>query len=310
MSTHTAPAEHSSTEDSRRLSRTKPREVTLEMPARVTGMLGLFLLALGFSLLYGLVSIWPAVEAATAATPGPKTLSIFGISFTTSPDTALILLVVLASSLGSYVHAATSFTDFVGNRRLASSWAWWYVLRVSIGGTLALLFYFAMRGGFFGVDTTSDKVNPYGVAALAGLVGLFSKQATDKLREIFDTLFRVGAGYGDDARGDSIANPVPVIGGVEPPAIAVGSGAVIVRLMGKGFIPQSVVRVSRKRAEGSVLVERDTEYVGPGELTIRLAVEDVEAPGGLQLTVFNPQPGGGSASPVTVDVTPPAEATD
>lgn len=307
MSTHTAPAEHSSTNDSRRLSRTKPRAVTLEMPARVTGMLGLFLLALGFSLLYGLVSIWPAVEAATAATPGPKTLSIFGISFTTSPDTALILLVVLASSLGSYVHAATSFTDFVGNRRLASSWAWWYVLRVSIGGTLALLFYFAVRGGFFGVDTTSDKVNPYGVAALAGLVGLFSKQATDKLREIFDTLFRVGPGYGDEARGDSIANPLPVIGGVEPPTVAVGSSDVVLRLKGKGFVPQSVVRVSRQTSEGSVVLERDMAYVGPTELTIRLAAEDVEAPGGLQMTVFNPQPGGGSSGLVAVDVTPPED---
>jgi hypothetical protein len=306
MSTQSASAEqHSSTGDSERLDRTQPRAAPREMPARLTSVLGLFLLALGFSLLYGLVAIWPAVEAATDASPGPKTVSVFGISFTTSPDTALILLVVLASSLGSYVHAATSFTDYVGNRRLASSWAWWYVLRVSMGGTLALLFYFAVRGGFFGVDTTTEEVNPYGVAALAGLVGLFSKQATDKLREIFDTLFRVAPGYGDDARGDSIANPVPEIAGVEPPTVAVGTSDVVLRLKGKGFVAQSVVRVSRQTAEGPVVLERDTAYVGPTELTIRLATEDVEAPGGLEMTVFNPQPGGGSSGVVTVDVTPP-----
>jgi hypothetical protein len=305
MATHTAPAE-SVSEDSRPVARARPRNAAVEMPPAPTAALGLFLLALGLSLVYALVSIWPAVEAATADTPASKNISVFGLSFATSPDTALILLVVLASSLGSYVHAATSFTDFVGNRRLASSWMWWYILRVSTGGTLALLFYFAVRGGFFGADTTSKEINPYGVAALSGLVGLFSKQATDKLREIFDTLFRVAPGYGDEARGDSITNPVPEIGGVDPPTIAVGGDAVALRLMGEGFVPQSLVRISRKRADGAVLVERDTKYVGPGELRIQLAVEDVEAPGGLDLTVFNPPPGGGTAGPVTVEVTPPA----
>ncbi len=62
-----------------------------------------------------------------------------GFSYTTIPDTALILLVLLSSALGSYVHAATSFSDYVGNRRLAKSWTWWYLLRVLVGATLALL---------------------------------------------------------------------------------------------------------------------------------------------------------------------------
>jgi hypothetical protein len=52
----------------------------------------------------------------------------------------------------------------------------------------------AVRGGLLAAQASADAVNPYGVAALAGLVGMFSKQATDKLREVFDTLFRtVGA---------------------------------------------------------------------------------------------------------------------
>jgi hypothetical protein len=33
-------------------------------------------------------------------------------------------------------------------------------------------------------------VNPYGMVALAGLVGMFTKQATDKLSEVFSTLFK------------------------------------------------------------------------------------------------------------------------
>ena len=38
--------------------------------------------------------------------------------------------------------------------------------------------------------------------AVAALVGLFSKQATDKLEEVFTTLFRTEKGKGDDLRGD------------------------------------------------------------------------------------------------------------
>jgi hypothetical protein len=33
-------------------------------------------------------------------------------------------------------------------------------------------------------------LSPYGVAAMSALTGLFSKQATEQLREVFETLFR------------------------------------------------------------------------------------------------------------------------
>jgi hypothetical protein len=41
-----------------------------------------------------------------------------------------------------------------------------------------------------GASTGADGLSPYGVAAIAGLAGLFSKQATDKLREVFENLFK------------------------------------------------------------------------------------------------------------------------
>jgi len=47
-----------------------------------------------------------------------------------------------------------------------------------------------VRGGLIGGSTGADALSPYGVAAIAGLAGLFSKQATDKLREVFENLFR------------------------------------------------------------------------------------------------------------------------
>ncbi|MDQ3675364.1 MAG: hypothetical protein M3401_00960 [Actinomycetota bacterium] len=44
-----------------------------------------------------------------------------------------------------------------------------------------------MRGGFLGQDGSSP-INPYGVAAIAGLVGLFTRHATAKLSAVFDTM--------------------------------------------------------------------------------------------------------------------------
>lgn len=169
-------------------------------------LLGALIFVLGGAMLYAVIALWPAIEAAAKATAGTKqtaTVKWFGFTWNPSPDAALLALVVLSSAVGSYVHAAVSFTDYVGNRGLTVSWVWWYILRLFVGSSLAVIFYFAIRGGFFSTATNPAEINPYGIAAISGLVGLFSKQATDKLREIFDTAFRVQHG-GDRARGDGL----------------------------------------------------------------------------------------------------------
>jgi hypothetical protein len=183
--------------------------VKLRAWAWVAG-LGVLLLAIGVALLSVLIAMWPIVVDATARPSGQeRTFEWLGFTYHLTADAALLLLVVLVSALGSFVHAATSFADYVGNRQLKISWVWWYLLRVLVGSALALLFYFAVRGGFFANDSSSADVNPYGIAAISGLVGLFSKQATDKLREVFDTAFRVNDGNGDGARDDSLATAGP-----------------------------------------------------------------------------------------------------
>lgn len=267
--------------------------------------LGVFLIALGAMLLYFLYAIWPAVIAATDDAAGTRTVSLFGgrVGLKPSPDAAIILLVVSASALGSYVHAATSFTDYVGNRRLARSWLWWYVLRVFIGSALALLFYFAVRGGFFGAESNATDVNAYGVAALAGLVGLFSKQATDKLREVFDTLFKTAPGYGDDARDDSVDNPLPVVAGVEPESVPIRITETLT-LRGSGFMSSSTVSVA-PGAGNAVVLEGATKFVSDNEIKVTLREADVAEAGELTFTVYNPPPGGGASEPVVVRVTEP-----
>lgn len=267
-----------------------------------TILLGIPLLILGGALAYGLLTVWPAVTAATADPPQDEEISLFWITYITTPDTALILLVVFASALGSFVHAATSFGDYVGNRRLRRSWTWWYLLRFWIGMAIALIFYFALRGGFLVADGSTQDLNPYGIAALAGMTGLFSKQASDKLNEVFSTLFRVPPGLGDEARMDSIVGD-PRITSLDPQEVPSGVEEIrTVTLRGEMFVPGSVVRVG-PRGE-----ERETTYGGPDTLTVELRPEDLAEPSILQLSVFNPD--GSGSEPFGLTVGAPAGAPE
>lgn len=106
----------------------------------------------------------------------------------------LLWLVLLAGALGSFLHVAQSYSDYVGNKTLKSSWAWWYSFRPFIGAGLALVFYAAVRGGVMAIATGSNakasELNPFGVVSVAAMVGMFSKAATMKLGEVFDTVFK------------------------------------------------------------------------------------------------------------------------
>jgi hypothetical protein len=283
-------------------------------------LLGLLLITIGVVLVYCLIVLWPAVREATytpgkgptSSTPanalhnvGP--ISLFGVSYSPDSDVALLLLVAVLAALGSYVHAATSFVDFAGNRRLIVSWIWWYPFRLFVGVALAEIFYFAIRAGFFGTDTPTEFINPYGIAAVAGLVGLFSKQATDKLREVFETLFRTASGYGDETRDDSLANPKPVLASVDPTTLDVDAQLLEITLRGEGFVRDSVVRVSRPSPEGVIPEPRTTTYVNSRELRVDLEPMDVADAVSLSLVVVNPGPGGGSSDLVSLVVAPPPE---
>lgn len=142
---------------------------------------GVWLVGLSLALVAALAWLWPPANGAASLTLpwGNLPLPI---------ESRYLLLVLLAGALGSYVHLATSFVDFSGNRRFVASWAWWYLLRTSVGACLALLVYCTVRGGL--VQGPGESLNPYGIVSLAGMSGLFSRQATDKLRELFDNLFR------------------------------------------------------------------------------------------------------------------------
>jgi hypothetical protein len=273
----------------------------------LTLALGVLMLFVGACLVYLIVAVWPAVRQATepaaAGQPAPKTtVGLIGpVDLTLDPDAALLVLVVITGAFGSYVHAATSFADFVGNRTLATSWIWWYLLRLFIGVALAVIFYLAIRGGFLAAQADAASVNPYGVAALAGLVGMFSKQATDKLEETFTNLFRVEEGKGDAERKDKLIPLPPRLESVEPGRVRRGEAASL-RLRGQRFVPQSAVRVTRVGDSPTKTIVTQRGTVTETTIEITIADHELQEPGQLKITVVNPDDAGGASNPERVDV--------
>jgi hypothetical protein len=150
--------------------------------------------------------------------------------------------------------------DYLGNGTLVASWVWWYLLRPFIGMVLALLFYFVFRGGFITVGVQNDAaslLNPFGIAALAALVGMFSKTATDKLQEVFTTLFRPAPGAGDATRRDKLIASGAEFGQVAIEAVSPNTGPVgggtTVTINGTGFAHGTKVTLGGVDATGIVV---------------------------------------------------------
>ena len=191
----------------------KDRQQTLKpepIPLGVTGtvILGTLLAMFGLMLIYLVYEFWPAKEALQAG--ATTTVQLFSCEINNvSPDVRLLLLVMVVGALGSFVHIATSFADYVGNKKMTRSWIWWYIHRPLIGVSLALIFYFVIRGGLLSAGANASDVSRFGIAAVAGLVGMFSKLAADKLEELFSTLFKIGKGKGDELREDKLFSQQP-----------------------------------------------------------------------------------------------------
>lgn len=260
------------------------------------GGLGIYLIAVALLLAYLLIAFWP-----TASPDGPGWSSRFSLFWgalkivhTIPSEMRLILIVALAGALGSFIHAATSFVSYVGNRRVVTSWFWWYILRPFIGMSLSLVFYFVVNGGLLSAGVAADNLNPFGIAALSGLVGMFSKQATDKLDETFTNLFRTDPKKGDAERKDKLDNPVANVTSIEPNTFKKGGQGIGITLKGTHFVQGSVVRVKGK--------DRKTTLIDEGQLKAELLDEDLADEGEVEVVVFNPPPGGGLSVPIKYKV--------
>jgi uncharacterized membrane protein YeaQ/YmgE (transglycosylase-associated protein family) len=204
----------------------------------------------------------------------------------TTFDERLIMLVIIAGILGSFVHGATSLADYIGNDNFNKSWTWFYLLRPTIGMALALVFYFVIRGGFLTTSGGAKDINPYGIAALAGLVGMFSKQATDKLSEVFTTLFRAAPGEGDEKRKGSLKSGPITVTSVNPQSVPAGSTNQVITVTGTNFVDDSTVHLND--------AAQVTTFVSATQLTVQVDDALLEVPATLKLKVVNED---GSESP-------------
>lgn len=138
---------------------------------------------------YAVIAIWPPDCLNNQCVPHTAHLFLWSLPLERAEN--LLLLVAAMGALGALIHVTSSFADYVGNRQLVWSWVWWLLLRIPIGVALAIVFYMLIRGGLIIPNgSTEPQINPYGIAGLAALVGMFAKQATDKLADIFENLFR------------------------------------------------------------------------------------------------------------------------
>jgi len=208
----------------------------------------------------------------------------------------LLALIIAAAALGSCIHAMTSFSDYVGDRRLTRTWLSWYYFRPWLGAMLAVIFYLVLWCGTHSHDSIASSSASCWIIGVAGLVGLFSKQATDKLNEVFTVLIKSDT---DAKRKDKLdRNNWPRITRVVATKRDGNSGVVTINVMGERFVTGA--RVQRSGAD------RKTTFTSSGLLVAELLAEDVCTPGQIELVVVNPEPPGGESSsfPVTVHPAP------
>jgi hypothetical protein len=157
-----------------------------------------FFLAFAAVLLYTLWQLWPSGLETVNAKPERKRVTYFGVKFDVATDTLFFAIVALAGALGGLVHTLRSFSMYVGTRFLRWSWIPFNLLLPVVGALGGTVFYLVFRGGLFSTSTTATDANPFGFAAVAALVGLFSEQAIEKLRHIAREMFAPAPKYEPD----------------------------------------------------------------------------------------------------------------
>ena len=165
-------------------------------------------------------------------TAGSTTLSK-GFTYACPPeyDANFFLFLLFAGGLGGTVHALRSLYWYVGNRKFIRSWILMYLLLPITGGLLGAVFFIVIRAGFIS-DTRAG--NPFFLLTLGILAGMFSRQATDKLKMIVEAILTSPA-PGADSVGGLAPSPAPLqITAIEP-GMGFVDGQEVVTITGTGF---------------------------------------------------------------------------
>ncbi len=269
-----------------------------------------YIILIFFFIAYVLVKIWPRSTLAgevtvvsqgvltpsqgsgggtTAGTPpgadrkpnNPARIEFFWGETWIWDEVRLLLIVIFAGALGSLVHNIRSLYWYVGNRELFWSWALMYLLLPFSGASIALVFYFVIRGGLFSSQGTFQSTSPFGFAAISAVIGMFSQQAVLKLKDVAETL---------------LTKPEPGANAVPQKSLPPGTESSPIALTTIDISPKS------GSTEGGEVVTITGTGFTSGEQVIfgGVAATSVEVTGGTLITVRTPPH---DAGPVEVIVT-------
>jgi hypothetical protein len=152
-------------------------------------------------LLLLLGALVPVMGAATALDQGKSAaISYLWWSGTATKPMVFVILSLVGGALGGALHAIASLTAHVALGNFRRSWTMWYLTNPFVGASLATVFLFVLQAGLGGQEAPTAG-GLYGIAAVATLSGLFSRNALNKLRDIFDVAFASKAADGTGASG-------------------------------------------------------------------------------------------------------------
>lgn len=175
--------------------------------------IGLYLIALSGFAIFALIEILNL-----GITEDKAVLNLHLFHITINSEIRLIFIAATMGVLGSLIYCIKSFTAYVGSKSFTVHWTLWYLLLPFNGILLSIIVYMALRGGLLNWNSTdTDAINQYGIAAICGLVGLFSKQTIAKLKEVFENIFttqeeNLGGnlqGQNQNQAGANEGNPTP-----------------------------------------------------------------------------------------------------
>lgn len=167
--------------------------------------LAVWLVIIGIGSVIAIIGIWPHLKENVSANKDCPVHWLYKTS-----DQVLFILAFLAGIIGSATHGISSLMDFRGNRRLFRSWSLWYFALPIVGGMVAIVFYITVRAGFIAGNGGTETINPFGIASVSVMVGLFTDKATTKLAEVFDTMFKVTTKPREGALDNSAAKEKPI----------------------------------------------------------------------------------------------------
>jgi hypothetical protein len=122
-------------------------------------------------------------------------------------ESSILTMVILLGALGGSLHLVSSLFKYVGNRQFKKSWVLYYLAMPLTGAGLAPIIYLLLRVGILTpsggttVGSSFANLNLMFIYGFALLTGMFSRAATDKLAEVFNTIFKTGAAPTKDALG-------------------------------------------------------------------------------------------------------------